>query len=135
MCNEKSVLKLLYHSVLSDSISSTHYSTLFSIYRFINAIIRLVAIFFISYTADLSLGIVVGAFFIDILLNHSSLSFHCSFLLLLSRLIGGLFLVFLSSYILFNSLQVVLHLHNGVLFHYSINSNLHMSYPSNHIHS
>lgn len=96
--------------------------------------IRLIAIFFISYTADLSLGIVVGAFFIDILLNHSSLSFYCSFLLLLSRFIGGLFLVCTFNS-LFISLLILLHLQNGVLFHYSINSYLHMSYLLNLIHS
>lgn len=88
-------LRKLYHSVLYDNLTSHHYTILQSIYRFINHLIRLALFITLSYTVDASLGIVFVLFLLDTLSNQSIMTLLCSFVLLGSRLVGGLFYVVL----------------------------------------
>lgn len=82
-------LRKLYHNVLSEDLSSHHYTLLQSLYRFVNHLIRFILLITLSYTVDASLGITFVVFLLDTLSNQSFLTLVCSFGVILSRLIGA----------------------------------------------
>ena len=89
MFNVGKVVQLSFRCIQSDSLQSSHFTTLQSVYRVVNNVVRIAMTLLLSVSPDLSLGVLTAVFMLEAIVSGTFLTPLTAALVAVAKLYGA----------------------------------------------